>query len=212
MTVLALAATKGGTGKSVLALNIAVLADGGRCQVLLVNADPHGGVANWRRLRQAQRPVVASTSAERTVADLVKAGRREGADLIVIDTPAEVPAAGSVTRAAIELADFVLVPVRASAMDLLGVRPTVMAATDAGRRCALVITQLPGRSSARFEEASAAAARLEVGVCPHVISHRVVWGDAADTGLGVAEFDPTGRASEELIDVWNWLRVQIDGA
>ena len=58
MHTIALVSRKGGTGKSTLAIGLAVAAMEAGHRVCLLEADPLGTVSNWRRRRTAAEPTV----------------------------------------------------------------------------------------------------------------------------------------------------------
>ena len=128
LRVIALAASKGGCSKSTLATALAVQAvkEGGK--VALLDWEPQGSVTLWWVMRQ--KP--ANPKLIRDAGDPVEAIAELGDDFdwAFVDTP---PSGMDEIGRAIEAADFVLVPVQASAFDLAAVRP-VVAACGAARK------------------------------------------------------------------------------
>jgi chromosome partitioning protein len=111
MRVLVLASQKGGAGKTTLSRHLAVEAErAGAGPVVLLDADPQGGLAAWWNRRRADTPVFFSS----TLAELprrIEQARAGGFALAVIDTPPQVT---SLIRAVVQLADLVLIPTRPS--------------------------------------------------------------------------------------------------
>jgi hypothetical protein len=60
MHTIALVSRKGGTGKSILAIGLAVAAIEAGHRICLLEADPLGTVSNWRRRRTSAEPRVKS--------------------------------------------------------------------------------------------------------------------------------------------------------
>jgi Mrp family chromosome partitioning ATPase len=58
MHTIALISRKGGTGKSTLAIGLAVAATEAGHKVCLLEADPLGTVSNWRRRRTSAEPTL----------------------------------------------------------------------------------------------------------------------------------------------------------
>ena len=72
------------------------------------------------KLEPAAPPEVIDSPPPRLAAKVAQA-REQGAEFIVIDTP---PHADSAARAAVEIADLVLIPCRPSAFDLSAIQTT----------------------------------------------------------------------------------------
>ena len=115
MWTITLASQKGGTGKSTLAIGLAVSAmeDGER--VCMLETDPQGTSSNWGKRRANPEPAVERIAdrfqLERTLRMLV----RGSYTLAIIDTPGSD---NDIANAAIRLADLCLIPVRPSLADM----------------------------------------------------------------------------------------------
>lgn len=117
MTVIAMANSKGGAGKSTLCLLIASeLAQAGS-EVLIIDADEQQSCSQWAtRCRDAKTlpdklEVVPATSPE----DLVAALKRNQADIVVIDVQGSM---NKMLIAAIVASDVTLVPAKANVMEM----------------------------------------------------------------------------------------------
>ena len=84
MNVIVFASRKGGSGKSTLAAHLAAHAHKPSRSCLLIDADPQGSLTLWHRLRQAEE--LPLKTAQRGMADIVKAAKRDGAEWVFIDT------------------------------------------------------------------------------------------------------------------------------
>ena len=106
MPVIAIISQKGGAGKTTLAIHLAAAAqDAGRV-ALIIDTDPQATASQWAAWRGDTPPEVIDSPPPRLAAK-VAAAQSQGAELIVIDTP---PHADSAARAAVEVADLVLIP------------------------------------------------------------------------------------------------------
>ena len=114
MDVIAIIAQKGGTGKTTLALSMAVAAHRAGRTAAIIDLDPQASASNWGDRRKANQPAIVSAQPAR-LPQILEAAEESGADLIVIDTP---PRAEQAAIAAARAAHLVLVPCRPSIFDL----------------------------------------------------------------------------------------------
>jgi len=108
MYTIALIAQKGGTGKTTLAVSLAVAAGQVGLTALIIDLDPQATACNWKERRKSDGPVVIDAQPSRLAAALEKA-EENGVDFAVIDTPARSEQSA---LAAAKVADLVLIPCR----------------------------------------------------------------------------------------------------
>ena len=138
MKTIALIAQKGGTGKTTVAVALAVAAHRAGLFTAVIDLDPQASACNWRDRRVRIRPEdsepgVSDAQAARLPQALDRA-RAAGADLIVIDTPARSEQAA---LAAAEQADLVIIPCRPQALDLETVPNSLKILKLAGKHAGL---------------------------------------------------------------------------
>lgn len=198
LRTLALLARKGGPGKTTLAVHLAVAGVQAGRRVLLVDADPQRSAAGWWRARAADAPELVECDADH-VGNVVAAARRDGVDLVVVDTRPSVEAD---TVALARLADLVLIPTRPSILDLRAIGATVTVVQSVKTNAFIVLNGVPpGRGDAEAgvtTEARAALAAYRVPTCPAALGARAAFAHALVDGRAVTEFDPSGRAADEL--------------
>lgn len=205
MDVLALVTQKGGTGKSSLAVSLAVAAVERGLKVALLDTDPQGTAANWHTRRQAEAPEVA-TVAWSQLSSRLYALSRDGYDLVVVDTPGSDSHAAN---AAIREAHLCLLPVRPSVADIEAARPTIRELSDRGRPYAFVLNQCPvGGRTARTANA-VRALQLISAVADSTIALRADHMDALACGVGVTEHDSRGKAAAEVRALLDWVLVRL---
>lgn len=120
MKTLAVVAQKGGTGKTTLALSLAVAAGARGQNVLVIDLDPQASACRWGDRRVLDAPAVVDAQPARLSAALDKAAQA-GIDLVIVDTPARVEQAAA---EAAKAADLVLIPCKPSILDLETLRTT----------------------------------------------------------------------------------------
>jgi hypothetical protein len=97
MQTIVIVSQKGGTGKTTIAIHLAVAAEREGKAAVVIDLDPQASAAAWRDLREAEGPAVQSVQPARLAATL-KAAEEAGADFAVVDTPARSESAAGVSR------------------------------------------------------------------------------------------------------------------
>jgi chromosome partitioning protein len=105
---------KGGTGKTTIAVHLAVASHRSGYPTKLLDTDPQGTALDWHRRTPDgyDGPPVEHEPADESVAPAVS-----GADVVVLDSPARLDKR---TGAVLSVSDIALVPVRPSGLDLWG--------------------------------------------------------------------------------------------
>ncbi len=199
MKVVSFVTQKGGSGKTTLALNFAVVVMTGGERTVILDMDVQGTARKWYERRVEESPPlieVVAADLERAVAG----AKAQKFDWVLIDTPGRDDAAQA---AAIRAADFCVIPCRPSAADLEATSTTVETIKRLKKPYAFVLTQTPPRSF-RIREAQTALSYLGM-VSPITIVLRNAYQDAQSMGLGVAEYEPEGRAATDVLEGWKWI-------
>jgi chromosome partitioning protein len=203
-TVITVAQQKGGTGKTMLAANLAAALAGTR-RVALIDADPQASLTRWAALRQARsNPAAPLTAIEIAVWRLTTELDRLRAshDIIVIDSP---PRIDTDARVAIRAADLVLVPVQPSPPDLWAAAGTLELADAERRSSRIVLNRVP--SAARLRDmVSAEIAARRLPRLTATLGNRTGFALAFAEGLGVTEYAPRSTAAVEVAALVNELR------
>jgi chromosome partitioning protein len=200
MHTIVLATQKGGSGKSTLAVGLAIAAMDEGHQVGIIEADPQGTIANWGRRRANPKPRIEQASSGMAIERALLYLRREGFSVAIIDTAATD---NVLSTSAIGAADLCLIPARPSPADIEAALPTLGTARRLDKRFAFVLNQAPARSY-RVSEAATALNAAGVLALPYIVlrnDHQ----DALGAGLGVTEYDPGGKAAEEIRGLWRWI-------
>ena len=200
MYTVALIAQKGGTGKTTIAVSLAVAAGQVGMTSLIFDLDPQATACNWKDRRKLDSPVVIDAQPSRLAAALEKAAEN-GVDFVVIDTPARSEQSA---LAAAKAADLVLIPCRPQAYDLETIPNTKEILALAGHKPALAILNAVPAIGDRHEQARAFLNRLEIPVCPYMLGHRAVFGDAGAVGQAAQEYDVKGKGAAEILQVYKY--------
>src|SRR6202453_3532734 len=96
MRTIEILSQKGGSGKTTLALHLAVAAERAGRVAAVIDLDPQASAAGWKDSRSTETPVVVAMPASR-LSQALDTARGAGADLALIDS---APHAGDVALAA----------------------------------------------------------------------------------------------------------------
>ena len=205
MKIVAIISQKGGAGKTTLAVHLATAAATAGHTAAIIDLDPQATAASWSDRRTAGAPEVISGQAARLPA-LVTAAKQNGADFLVLDT---APNADQVVSLAARAADLVLIPCRAAAFDLEAIETTLMLAKAAMKPAYVVFNAVPPRSGIG-KEAAEGLASTGAQVAPHQLTHRAAFAHGVIDGRTAQEFEPHGKAAEEIEELYKWLCGIVD--
>jgi chromosome partitioning protein len=204
MPTIAIISQKGGAGT--LALHLAAAAhDAGRT-ALVVDTDPQATASQWAAWRHDSPPEVIDSPPPRLAAKIAQA-RGQGAEFIVIDTP---PHADSAARAAVEIADLVLIPCRPSAFDLSAIQTTAKLVQLLRKPAFVVFTAGSPNAPRVYQEAGELVESYGTPPCPIQIPDRAAFRHASAEGRTVMEFEPQGKAADDIRHIYKWTCQQID--
>jgi chromosome partitioning protein len=207
--VVAIAQQKGGSGKTMLAAQLAVALAAAGDRVAVLDIDPQGSLKIWTKLRStAAKATTAVTGAAvsgwRLTAELEKL--RAGHDIVIIDTP---PVIDSDARRAIRAADLVLIPLNPAPPDLWAAEGTLKLAAEEKRPVALVFNRAPAASRLRKRLEAEINARGLL-LLETALANRAGYANAFADGLGVTEAGPATQAAEELRALASALKSRLE--
>jgi chromosome partitioning protein len=201
MRTVAILSQKGGSGKTTLALHLAVAAERAGQVSAVIDLDPQASAAGWKDSRPAETPVVVAMPPAR-LAQALDTARGAGADLALIDS---APHASDVALAAAEAADLVLIPCRAGILDLRAIGATARIAKLAGKPAFVVLNAIPPNAPKLAADARAAVAVHGLEVAAVALQQRAAFAHALTAGKTADEYEPNGRAAEEISLLYQWL-------
>lgn len=197
--VIAVVQQKGGSGKTTVAVNLAVTFIRRGMSVALLDTDPQGSLGRWFMARRDRlgggetdgAGLEFSTSSAWGVSYECEKLRKT-ADIVIIDTPPKVDAD---LRPALREADLVLVPVASSHVDLWATEGVLDLARRERKRVTVVLNR--ARAGTRLgEEVAAAALAMEAGLAEAQLSNRVAFAETLGQGLGVDEAGNSAARAE----------------
>lgn len=144
MKIITVAHQKGGVGKTTLALNLAYCFKEG-ARVAIIDTDPQGSISNIKPiLEQHGIALIAPQDIDKV---------RNQYDIAVIDTP---PYLSTTLPEFFKYSDFVLVPTKASVLDIMAIRATIKLLREAMRerpqlKASIVLNMVKSRSAITAE-------------------------------------------------------------
>lgn len=200
--ILTVAQQKGGSGKTTLAAHLAVAlgnANGGG--VAILDVDPQGSLGTWFEAREAALGEAQTGLEFRTASGW--GARREARslakshDFVIIDTP---PKTDVDAKPAIDAADFVLVPIQPTPVDLWATEQTIVMADRENTPAFLVLNRVPPRASLTSEMVEAIRTS-GYEVLDGRLGNRTGFAASMGNGRTVMETAPSSKASVEVADL-----------
>ncbi len=206
--VITVAQQKGGSGKTMLAANLAACLAHGKTTAIL-DIDPQHSLARWHALRGRHDPTPASVtlsdvSGWRLAGELDRLRREH--ELVVVDTP---PVIDNDARRAIRAADLVVIPLQPSAPDLWAAEGTLKMAAEEKRAVCVVLNRVAATGKQRQEMEDELHQR-GITVLSAALGNRAAFSQAFARGLGVTEAAPKTSAAKEVHAMAESLMHAID--
>ena len=205
MKTIAIISQKGGAGKTTLAVHLATAAATAGHITAIIDLDPQGTAASWGDRRPADAPEVISGQAAR-LSTLLEAAEANGAACLILDT---APNADQTALRAAQLADAVLIPCRAATFDLEAIQATLTLAQIAQKPAFVVLNAVPPRSGIGREAAGGLSGQ-GAKVAPVMLSQRAAFAHGVIDGRTAQEFEPDGKAAEEIGALYTWMCGIVD--
>ena len=192
---IAIAASKGGTGKTTLTSALAVQAMRDGFEVGLVDWEPQGSLTLWWLMRgKPSNPYLIRDVEDPERAVLSATG---ACDLVFLDT---APSSMDQIELAIEAADFVLIPVTSSAFDLMAARSIVDICKEHDKPFAFVLNRQNARRDALNSSARSHLLKL-CEVLEESVQDRTAYVSALNKGKAGPEHPDTKQAREARAEI-----------
>ena len=201
MKTIAMISQKGGSGKTTIAVHLAVVAASDKKKVLLIDTDPQKSAEVWHDCRKAEEPALASLSSG-DIKAVLEAAQIAGIDLAVIDTMPHTSAASSIAAL---YADLLLIPCQPTPFDIAAVGHSIDIAKARNKKAVLIINRAPLRAP-EIAETRRALDSYGIPIYPYEITDRRTYFRAVTQGLSVTEYDPKSAASKEITTLWHWIK------
>ena len=207
MKTLAILSRKGGTGKTTLAVNLAVAAERAGHKSLIIDLDPQTSASEWFDWRKpiSETPEVISVHSARLPQVLHKL-QQLGFTFVILDTPAKVE---DVAQDAASSADLAIIVTKIGAFDLKAIEKTIWVGNRAKCPMRIVFNAVRPRAAMLYP-AKRAVQVYEVPVSPCIISNRAAFEYSVMEGLSVIEYDPKEKASIEIRALYRYIIKEME--
>lgn len=202
MKTFAIAMQKGGVGKSWLTRSLSVAASLDGLNVLVIDMDSQQSTVAWSERREADAPFV-QFSTERELPAILKRAKNAGCDVVLIDTP---PARSTETPAAVDAADMVLIPCTPDIEAFEQIARTERLARLAGKPALAVLTMIQPSGKSEQDIGQEIFASLNLDMALPSIARLKAHRDAAREGKTATETEPEGRAAQEIVALWTFVK------
>jgi len=208
--VITVAQQKGGSGKTTLAVHLAVHYLRQGHSIALLDTDPQGSLGRWfmaRVERTDGAPEMEFSTASAWGVGYEVGKLKRSYDFVFVDTP---PKADSDLRPALREADLAIVPVAASALDLWATESVLDLVDRTGRRALMVLNR--ARPGTRVHsETVAQMAELPAPMAEAALNNRVIYAESMGQGLGVTEKARSGPAAAEVAALATEVSAALSG-
>ena len=200
MKVIVIASRKGGVGKSTITANLAVAASlKPKSQVAIVDLDPQGSVTHWASIRQSETPKLITGTPKR-LATILAGLKSEGFTHVLVDMP---PYDQEWVADVMSQAHLIVVPTKASPLDLHSVSATLSSLAIAGKPMVWAINGASSRSHV-VDSVVKELAKF-APVCKQIMHERMDYVLTMGHGKSVIEAKPKGPSAKEVNGLWSFV-------
>jgi len=194
---------KGGSGKTTLSANLAVLWSNSGYKVAVIDADAQGSLTYWLEARKKYYGeddigIISYNFDVRNLKEEIKQIKRKY-NFIIIDSP---PSITFDTIQIIKVSDRVFVPVQPSPLDLMATVPFLNLVKQEKKNPIIFLNRVMPR--ARLTEAMILRLRYAgAKIARSRISSKVLFAETFSVGRGVIDISVTSDAAKEIINAGN---------
>ena len=208
--VITISQQKGGTGKTTLAVHLAVaFIKYHSLKVAIIDTDPQGSLGKWFMIRE-ERKVSNENLTFKTAslwgAQYESKTLKNDHDVVIIDTPPKIE---SDARPSIEAADLVLIPMAASHLDFWATGAIVDIAKKANKKILVQINRSSQRSKL-INKTNDFIKSLDLSSTKTIIGNRQIYTSSMGEGKTAVEKQKKGSAVEEIKNLSEQILLELE--
>ena len=207
--VITIAQQKGGTGKTTLAVHLALaFIKYHNLKIAIIDTDPQGSLGQWFMIRSGKKLSngnLTFKTASLWGAQYESKALKNDHDIVIIDTPPKIE---SDARPSIEAADLVLIPMSASHVDFWATGAIVDIAKKANKKILIQINRANQRSKL-ISKTNDFIKSLNLSSTKTIIGHRQIYAASMGEGKTAVEKQRKSKAVEEIKNLSNQILSEI---
>ena len=207
--VITISQQKGGTGKTTLAVHLAMaFIKYHNLKVAIIDTDPQGSLGKWFMIRSEKNisnENLTFKTASLWGAQYESKTLKNDHDIVVIDTPPKIE---SDARPAIEAADLVIIPMAASHVDFWATGAIVDIAKKANKKILFQINRSRQRSKL-INKTNEFIKSLDLSSTKTIIGNRQIYTSAMGEGKTAVEKQKKGAAVEEIKNLSEQILLEL---
>ena len=196
--VITICQQKGGTGKTTLAVHLALaFAKLHNLKIAIIDTDPQGSLGKWfvvRSEKKVSNENLTFKTASLWGAQYESKTLKKDHDIVIIDTPPKIE---SDARPSIEAADLVLIPMTPSHVDFWATEAIIDIAKKAGKKIFVQINRANERSKL-VKKTYEYIKSINVKSTNTLIGHRQIYASSMGEGKTAIEKQRKSNAVEEI--------------
>ena len=196
--VITISQQKGGTGKTTLAVHLALaFIKYHNLKVAIIDTDPQGSLGKWfviRSEKKVSNDNLTFKTASLWGAQYESKTLKKDNDIVIIDTPPKIE---SDARPSIEASDLVIIPMTPSHVDFWATEAIIEIAKKAKKKILIQINRA-NRRSKLISKTNEYINSINVSATKTIIGHRQIYASSMGEGKTAVEKQKKGNAVEEI--------------
>ncbi len=207
--VITISQQKGGTGKTTLAVHLALaFIKYHNLKVAIIDTDPQGSLGKWFVIRSEKKVSnynLTFKTASLWGAQYESKTLKNDNDIVIIDTPPKIE---SDARPSIEASDLVIIPMTPSHVDFWATEAIIEIAKKAKKKILIQINRA-NRRSKLISKTNEYINSINVSATKTIIGHRQIYASSMGEGKTAVEKQKKGNAVEEIKELSGQILLEL---
>ena len=207
--VITISQQKGGTGKTPLAVHLALaFIKYDNLKVAIIDTDPQGSLGKWfviRSEKKVSNDNLTFKTASLWGAQYESKTLKKDNDIVIIDTPPKIE---SDARPSIEASDLVIIPMTPSHVDFWATEAIIEIAKKAKKKILIQINRA-NRRSKLISKTNEYINSINVSATKTIIGHRQIYASSMGEGKTAVEKQKKGNAVEEIKELSGQILLEL---